>query len=267
MVILKYYVLYLKYTINNYVSIVTRYSEYLNIDITDKHQLIEDSNYNINNILVNMRYYKNQSNCIHKYDENRPIIQLSEGLVNNHYSINELYNIYYNDSSIIIYNLLDIIDNLLVNSNEKIITISNLYRSIINYTYYKEYNIFNYIIYPYFIINLYKSIYGINNPIIEYNKYISKNIICLTMNKYNHSEGYQLYNDYYNLIHYYQYINDSFYMEMIIDIIYRNNINYKLLHYYYKLYNYNKCTSIRFNEIIKKYKDIKINLNLNSKLK
>tara|TARA_B100000427_G_C15508080_1_gene594901 strand:+ start:1051 stop:2151 length:1101 start_codon:yes stop_codon:yes gene_type:complete len=241
----KCYSITLKYTNKQYISIINKISKYKNIEVLDYNELLSSSNYSISNILINIEFYKGSSNDIITYDINHTTLNLSIDLLHKYYSISELFNLYCSDYIIIINNIIDNIHNVLNYSDEFFDIILELYCSILTYKnmYIDSINIFFYIVYPYYLLNYYKLLYGINSKCIVYNKYISKKITYISMVKYIITGN--------DIEHIYSNITEQ--------LIHNNKkkttikINKKLLNFYYKLYNFhgNKLNMYQINKFLK----------------
>ena len=247
----------LKYTDKEWIQILQLYKNKYNCKIDNDSKFINKCNYNINNIINNLQI-NNNTNNIPKYDTEKKFVDKQvNNLLYNYNDYSDLFIDYYNNNNIICLNILDNIFSIVKDNNEylnktKIKTICSLYNTYLHYDSNRLYNnheilLIYSILSPYIILK--NKTIQIN---IDYNKYISNSILYISINNIinNHKYIYDIHNNYYKLIKLYFNSEKEF-----IKSIQNDDINIKLLKYYYKLYYFIhknlKSNFIQFNKVIK----------------
>ena len=222
----------LKYSNNEWIQILKTLNSN-NINNINYTELLKKSNYNINNIIINLKYYGNNTEDINYYDINKKnICKETEKILYNEFTVSELDILFTNN--IISLNLIDqlhliIKPKLEYLNKEYIKTIIKIYNNVIygdiNMKINSNYDIkqIYFIFLPYYLLK--KS--TVNKINLNYNKYISKSIINTNIHNIKRQQN----------------INNEIYYKLIYDIINNsynkdNNliINLKVLKYFYKLY-------------------------------
>lgn len=245
--------IHMKFTHNNLENIIKKFLD-KGISSSEINKLIINSNYNLNSIITNINFYKNNYNNIKIYDKKETELSLFIKNILNSYIIDDIYSKSYSDYNIIGLNILENIYNWMVlNKNipykTRINLIENIYYNtcisdyILNKMYItNDWNLINHIItnsivYPYYIIKM----NNINIDKIEYNKYISRCIIYT----YNNNLLYKYKFDHIKLSYLYYLIKeflsnkDKYILIKINKIIKDYNLSLKFIEKFTKYYKYN----------------------------
>ncbi len=182
----------ISYSKNDLIMIIKKYLSKVKLNNGSINELIQNSNYNLHNIIINLDFYKGDFSNMNRYENNN--IELSD-YINKIITMDNFVDIYrYSENDFNIINL-NILENLNKPFNFKkkdhLIYLDNIYKNscisdnILTYIHYNnnwnsiEHQITFGILYP--ILQIKKVNIGKIN--YEYNKYISKCIIYTYNNK------------------------------------------------------------------------------------
>lgn len=231
-------------------EIINLYSKQFNCKINDYNNLLHISNYNLHNIINNIKFNGNKVHTIKSFDTDKSNIENQVyKLVYENHNINDIFLNYYNDSNVTILNIIDNIHNLLKTNDQYLNEdyINNILKLYEVYIYYDINRIYIHneilliysIMIPYLIINRLNK----HNITIKYNKYISNSIIYVTnTNIYKSIKNDNIIDHYYDIINN---LNTS--IDTFIYSINHNGINIKLLRYFVYLYNIINNKNLKYN--------------------
>ena len=182
----------ISYSKNDLIMIIKKYLSKVKLNNGSINELIQNSNYNLHNIIINLDFYKGDFSNMNRYENND--IELSD-YINKIITMDNFVDIYRyseNDFNIINLNILENLNKIFnFKKKEHLIYLDNIYKNscisdnILTYIHYNnnwnsiEHQITFGILYP--ILQIKKvNIEKIN---YEYNKYISKCIIYTYNNK------------------------------------------------------------------------------------
>jgi len=188
----------ISYSKNDLIMIIKKYLSKIKLNKESINELIQNSNYNLHNIIINLDFYKGDFTNMNRYENNN--IELSD-YINKIITMDNFVDIYRyseNDFNIINLNLLENLNKTLnFKKKEHLIYLDNIYKNscisdnILTYIHYNnnwnsiEHQITFGILYPVLQIK------RMNKEKInfEYNKYISKCIIYTYNNKLLNNDG------------------------------------------------------------------------------
>ena len=188
----------ISYSKNDLIMIIKKYLSKMKLNNGSIDELIQNSNYNLHNIIINLDFYKGDFSNMNRYENNN--IELSD-YINKIITMDNFVDIYrYSENDFNIINL-NILENLNKRFNfkkkEHLIYLDNIYKNscisdnILTYIHYNnnwnsiEHQITFGILYP--ILQIKRVNIGKIN--YEYNKYISKCIIYTYNNKLLNNDG------------------------------------------------------------------------------
>ena len=188
----------ISYSKNDLIMIIKKYLSKMKLNNGSIDELIQNSNYNLHNIIINLDFYKGDFSNMNRYENNN--IELSD-YINKIITMDNFVDIYrYSENDFNIINL-NILENLNKTFNfkkkEHLIYLDNIYKNscisdnILTYIHYNnnwnsiEHQITFGILYP--ILQIKRVNIGKIN--YEYNKYISKCIIYTYNNKLLNNDG------------------------------------------------------------------------------
>jgi len=182
----------ISYSKNDLIMIIKKYLSKVKLNNDSINELIQNSNYNLHNIIINLDFYKGDFSNMNRYENNN--IELSD-YINKIITMDNFVDIYRyseNDFNIINLNILENLNKIFnFKKKEHLIYLDNIYKNscisdnILTYIHYNnnwnsiEHQITFGILYP--ILQIKRVNIGKIN--YEYNKYISKCIIYTYNNK------------------------------------------------------------------------------------
>ncbi len=182
----------ISYSKNDLIMIIKKYLSKVKLNNGSINELIQNSNYNLHNIIINLDFYKGDFSNMNRYENNN--IELSD-YINKIITMDNFVDIYRyseNDFNIINLNILENLNKIFnFKKKEHLIYLDNIYKNscisdnILTYIHYNnnwnsiEHQITFGILYP--ILQIKRVNIGKIN--YEYNKYISKCIIYTYNNK------------------------------------------------------------------------------------
>ena len=182
----------ISYSKNDLIMIIKKYLSKVRLNNGSINELIQNSNYNLHNIIINLDFYKGDFSNMNRYENNN--IELSD-YINKIITMDNFLDIYRyseNDFNIINLNILENLNKIFnFKKKEHLIYLDNIYKNscisdnILTYIHYNnnwnsiEHQITFGILYP--ILQIKRVNIGKIN--YEYNKYISKCIIYTYNNK------------------------------------------------------------------------------------